>query len=305
MSTKKLGVDRLPLILGTLLGLLVFIIYFSVSWEAYSHGPSSVGSSLGLAFLPFETLFYALPTFIFGWSLGYIIRGMLLKTLLLLPTLLSLVIIFGFAYYFILPIFSFIRAYQTVLELREMDGQALSEATLYYQRDKRSKYTPFYFAAIVQNPKINPQTLHQIALMQDPFLYEPMWSPWGLMGDNRRGRAVMRLIVKNPRVQVNTLEALIESGDGMVLDDIAISKNTPVELLTKIHEKSQGAYGLAYNPKTPPQILEDLAQKHSNNKYILMKIEANQNAPQALRSKLKIKIQELDEKDRLHFEKQS
>lgn len=296
MPTKKVISKRFPLILGMILGLFVFIVYYTFSHEAYTHGPSSVGSSLGLAFLPIETLFFAIPSFIFGFSLGYLISWIFNRFAFNFKVLLSCIVVLAFSFYLILPIFPLISAYQTVSKIQTMNTQELKEAVAYYQTQEGSAYTPFYFAAIVQNPQVDQLTLHQISQIKDKRLYQSMWSQWGLMGNNRKGRSVMRLIASNPKTQPATLQILVtDQQEPFLLDEIARNPNTPTDILKGLYQKGEGFYGLAVNPQTPPELLKSLAAQQ-NNTTILGLISRNPNASEELRNQIQEKIRTLEKR---------
>lgn len=86
------------------------------------------------------------------------------------------------------------------------------------------------------------------------------------MGENKRGYAVMRLVIFHPNVTSEILEEQAGSPDPYVLGDIAGNKKTPqrilVDLLASIGESSYSyliGWGLSQNTAAPVNILEALA----------------------------------------------
>jgi hypothetical protein len=68
------------------------------------------------------------------------------------------------------------------------------------QRALHSRFfgaNPFVLAEVVQDPAANAAILREIAIRSDPELHEKLWSIFDLMGSNRHGLAVMRLVSRN------------------------------------------------------------------------------------------------------------
>ena len=70
---------------------------------------------------------------------------------------------------------------------------------------RRNKY---FLGALAENPAAGPALLVRIASLEDPALFEPMWSPWDVMGKNRKGIAVMRLVASHRNTPPAIREAL-------------------------------------------------------------------------------------------------
>ncbi len=106
-----------------------------------------------------------------------------------------------------------------------------------------------------------------------------MGSLFPMLGENRKGLAVMRLVARHPNVEVETLVRLAASADDYVLGDVVMNSKTPLEILRKAHRK--GGYliewGLAYNPKCPADILSALAE--SSNEYTRSPVAKNPGTP--------------------------
>src|SRR5690606_24098938 len=98
----------------------------------------------------------------------------------------------------------------------------------------RSKWNRdrFFLGALAQHPAAGGELLDRIAALPDPALYESMGSLWDVMGENRKGIAVMRLVAHHPNARGDTLARL---ADGSHADSLR-------------HE-------LARNPNTPPAVL--------------------------------------------------
>lgn len=158
--------------------------------------------------------------------------------------------------------------YRDVNRVTYMNTQELDQA--YLTRPKQSLFGNdiFILAAMAQNPNATSTLLNNIAHLDDPRLNDRLGSMIGLTKENRKGLAVIRLVVNNPNVSLDTLTYLTDSNNFDVLGDLASNPKLPVNLLRKLYEKAQTSsegylidWGLAYNPNTPQDILRALAKK--------------------------------------------
>ena len=94
-----------------------------------------------------------------------------------------------------------------------------------------------------------------------------MGSLFPLLGENRRGLAVMRLVARHPNVAPSTLVHLSHSPDGYVLGEVGGNHKTPTEVLERLHARGDYRieWGLARNPSSPAEILHGLAS--AENEY--------------------------------------
>ena len=120
------------------------------------------------------------------------------------------------------------------------------------------------------------------------------------MGKNRKGLAVMRLVIRNSNVSSETLTLLSHSPDTYVLGDVAMNKATPRAIIERLyfeHDRKSDAYliewGLAYNKVTPENILRDFA-RNSRNEYTLRRIGGSPSAPIDVKTLAKKRIAEGD-----------
>ena len=168
-----------------------------------SHGDSSAG--LGFIFLPLVAAAAAVPIGIWGAALGHVVlhlRGLAPEPKIVfwvaLGAAASLPVAVGH------EIWKGQSLERAVAEVRRMNvaevERAFDESP--WRRDK------YFLAALAQHRAASPALLERIASLQDPELFEPMWSLWDVMGENRKGLAVMRLVARHPNASRATLERL-------------------------------------------------------------------------------------------------
>jgi hypothetical protein len=172
---------------------------------------------------------------------------------------------------------------RAVAEARMLDARGLDDA---YARSpwNRDKY---FLGALAQRPDASPALLDRIAFLEDPDLYEPMGSLWDVMGDNRKGIAVMRLVAHNPNTPGTALARLADGPHADTLrHELARNPNTPASVLQRWHDSTDYLveWGLALNPRTPPAVLERLAR--SANVYSRLNLTYNPSTPRALLEQL-------------------
>jgi Leucine rich repeat variant len=120
---------------------------------------------------------------------------------------------------------------------------------------------PFVLAQVAQSPRANAVILRKIATRKDPELHEKLSSIFDVMGSNRHGLAVMRLVARNPNVDETTLELLAQSNNGYVLSDVAMNPKLQVESLRRLEQRADPIleWSISRNPKTSPWVLQRLA----------------------------------------------
>ena len=145
----------------------------------------------------------------------------------------------------------------------------------------------FFLGAIAQNTAAGEALLERIAQLPDPALYEPMGSVWNVLGGNRKGLAVMRLVAAHPNVAPATLEKLAERPHNeYVLHEVLRNPKTPLSVLER-HAASSSylvEWGLALNPNTPSAVLERLSR--SSDLYTRMNLTQNAAVPREILERL-------------------
>ena len=168
-----------------------------------SDGSSSAG--LGFVFLPLVAAAAAVPIGIWGAALGHVVahlRGRASE-----PKIVFWVALAAAA---ALPVAVASEVWRgkaleaAVAETRGMDVRQLERAFegSEFRRDK------YFLGALAGHPAASAQLLERIASLEDPALFEPMWSLWDVMGDNRKGEAVMRLVERHPNASSATVARL-------------------------------------------------------------------------------------------------
>jgi hypothetical protein len=238
---------------------------------------TSSTAAIGYIFLPFFALaLFGLPFGVAGACFGYLRAKRTAGELLLKPA----------------PVFAGVIlaavALGGVYSVRE--GHFLSEQVHRVSQMNPSELqdmmsspslgkNKYILGAIAQNPHATPDILHEIATISDPELHERMGSMFDLLGANRKGLAVMRLVARHPNVRPDTLELLAKSTDDYVLSDVARNEKLSERTLRELSKK--GGYliewGISANPKAPIEILARLAQ--SSDRVTRDNVARNPHAP--------------------------
>jgi hypothetical protein len=247
-----------------------------------SHGSSTAG--LGFIFLPFVAAAAAVPVGIWGAALGHVVahlRGRAPEPKIVfwvaLVAAASLPVAVGY------EIWRGKSLERAVSETRGMGAQQLERAfdDAPWRRDK------YFLGALAGNEAAGAVLLERIASLEDPDLYEPMWSLWDVMGENRKGLAVMRLVARHPNASGATLGRLEAHPEaGKLMTEILANPNLPPQVLAKHYDDTdyRAEWGLALNPKTPPAVMERLAQ--SPNRYSRMNLLDNKATPREILERL-------------------
>jgi hypothetical protein len=228
-----------------------------------SHGSSTAG--LGFIFLPLVAAAAAVPIGIWGAALGHVVlhlRGRAPEPKIVfwvaLVAAASLPIAVGY------EIWKGRSLERAVAEVRTMNAaqaqRAFEESP--WRRDK------YFLAALAEHRAASAVLLERIASVENPDLFEPMWSLWNVMGENRKGLAVMRLVARHPNASGATLARLEAHPQSQeLITEILANPNTPQPVLAKHYDDMhyRAEWGLAMNPKTPPAVMERLAR--SENRY--------------------------------------
>ena len=167
--------------------------------------PGGPTAALGFIFVPLIAVAAAIPIGIWGAAVGHVVlhlRGRAAE-----PRILFWVALVAAAS---LPA---VAAYETwrgkslegaVAEVRQMTGVD-AEMAFHHSRWRRDKY---FLGALAGHPAASAQLLESIASLEDPELFEAMGSLWDVMGENRQGLAVMRLVARHRNASGATLARL-------------------------------------------------------------------------------------------------
>ena len=168
-----------------------------------SQGSASAG--LGFVFLPLVAAAAAVPVGIWGAALGHVVahlRGRAPEPRIVFWA--ALVAAASLPVVVASEVWHGKSLEAAVAEVRRMDGPGLERAFegSEFRRDK------YFLGALAAHPAASAPLLDRIASLEDPALYEPMWSLWDVMGENRKGSAVMGLVAAHPHVSSATVARL-------------------------------------------------------------------------------------------------
>jgi hypothetical protein len=218
------------------------------------------GAAFGFILVPLVAAAAAVPVGIWGAALGHVVahlRGRAHEPKIVfgaaLIAALSLPVAVGYT------VWQGKSLERAVHETRAMDGTSLERA-FHESPFRRDKY---FLGALAEHPAARAPLLDAIASLEDPDLFEPMWSLWDVMGENRKGIAVLRLVARHGNAAGATLERLAaHPQSGKLITELLANPNIPAPVLARYHDSTdyRAEWGLALNPKTPPAVMERLAR---------------------------------------------
>lgn len=245
---------------------------------------ASSTAALGFVFVPFVAIAAALPAGIWGLALGVVvaeIRGKRrsVRAVLIMAWVVSLAVPAVLAW----QLRQGLALEREVHALAPLDGPALDArfAASPWNRDK------FFLGALAQHNAASASLLERIAALDDPDLYEPMGSLWDVMGENRKGLAVMRLVAAHANASAATLERLATGAQrDKVLHDVLRNPNTPLRLMAPHYESTDYLveWALALNPNTPQAVLQRLSR--SANLHTRINLTYNRSTPVGILERL-------------------
>jgi hypothetical protein len=158
-----------------------------------SHASPAAG--LGFIFLPLVAAAAAVPVAIWGAALGHVVahlRGRAAEPRIVFwVALAAAASLPGVIAYELWRGKALENAVAEVRLMTGLDAQRAFESSP-WRRDK------YFLGALAGHPAASAELLERIASLEDPDLLEPMGSLWDVMGDNRKGEAVMTLVARHP-----------------------------------------------------------------------------------------------------------
>src|SRR5579885_2663057 len=268
MMNPDSTISNLPEHCATIIGVIAAIIYCILGTFAIFRSASST-AAIGFVILPFEAIIILLVFAFFGFWIGVLAQGVLDYRQRYSPRLfLAVIITVPAMFLFVTFGAELFSAYRDVNRISSMNTQELDQAFVKRPTHSLYGYDIFLLAAIAHNPNASGTLLDKIAHLDDPRINDSLGSIINLTKENRKGLAVIRLVVRNPNVSTKTLVFLTDSNNYNLLGDLAENPKLPVEFLRKLFRRAQTnpdgfliEWGLAYNPTTPPDILRMLAKK--------------------------------------------
>ena len=256
---------------------------------------TSSTAGIGFIFIPFYFVIAFVGFFIWGYSLGYIktwlasaTRTFNFKTILaFLVGICYAVLLFG-------GLGKGLLLTSIVSQIHDMNT---NQELVHTFENSCFKNNKFVLGAIAQNPVASAELLDRIAKLNDPSLRDRMGSLFPMLGDNRKGLAVMRLVVKNPNVSAKTIEYFADTSQvDYILGDIAGNPKTSIETLQRLETKKNYLidWGLATNLNTPPVVFRKLLdrKKYFTQRTTLELLIRNSSTPSEIRTKASKLLQE-------------
>jgi len=248
-------------------------------------------AALGFIYLPLVAALGAIPVAAWGAALGHVLlrwRGAVQSPPMVLVAALAVTAALPAAV--IVEVNGGLRLESATREVEGMDVAQLERAF----EDSPFRRNRYYLGALVQNPAAGANLLGRVAALRDPDLYEPMGSLWDVMGSNRKGLAVMRLVARHPNADEATLARLASDPDAQaVVHELAANPKTPTAVLERWFNSTDYLveWGLALNPKTPQRVMQRLAA--SSNLHTRMNLTFNPATPREVLERLATDADEL------------
>jgi len=222
-------------------------------------------AAIGFIFVPLVAVLGAIPVGIWGAALGHVVlrgRGVVqsARSVLLAALVVAAALPGAVAY----EVQRGLRLEAAVQEVLAMDAAQLDRAL----RESPWRHDRYFLGAMAQNRQARAALLGRIAALDDPGLYERMGSLWNVMGANRKGLSVMRLVAGHANTDAATLTMLAAHRDAPdLLHDVLANPNTPPAVMQPYFESTDYLveWGLARNPNTPPRVLERLSRSANLN----------------------------------------
>jgi hypothetical protein len=275
---------------------VAYPVRFYLAWNSVDLGASST-AAIGLLFVPLVAAFEALPWAGVGYAIGSVVRAWRTHARRhLAMAALGVGVSISWLVYLAVDFKAERALIATVAEVAAMEDAGL-RSFLDTHEHRSSRYA---LGAVAMNRNAGGATLARIAALDDPALHEKFGGVPELMRGNRKGLAVMRLVIGNPNVEPATLHKLAASRDPYVLGDVAGHKGTPLDVIERLYaqrETTAHAYliewGLAANVAAPSHILRALA-KDSRDRYTLYAVANNSSAPTEARKLAEDRIRRND-----------
>jgi hypothetical protein len=248
----------------------------------FSSGSST--AALGFITLPLVAALGAIPVAAWGAALGHVVlrwRGAVQSPPMVLVAALAVAAALP-----VLVAYEIQRGLRLEAAVREVPGMDVAQLQRAFE-DAPFRRDRYFLGAIALNPATDAATLGRIAALREAELFEPMGSLWDVMGSNRKGLAVMRLVARHPNTDAATLEKLALDPDAQhVVHELAANPKTPLPVLERWFDSTDYLveWGLALNPKTPPRVMERLAA--SSNLYTRMNLTYNSATPREILDRL-------------------
>lgn len=181
---------------------------------------SSGGSTaaIGFVFVPFIAIAVSVLAGAWGLALGTVVshhRGarVALRPVLIMAWVVSIAAPAAVAW----EVAAGFALQREVHALASLDAAGLESA----QAGSRFRDNKFYLGALAQHPAASASMLARIAALPDPALRESMGSVWDVMGANREGASVLRLVARHPATPPEVLRRFAAHEDALLSKEAA------------------------------------------------------------------------------------
>ena len=190
-------------------GIVGALVALAVSAKGILSSGSST-AAIGFVFVPFIAIAVAVLAGVWGLALGTVVshhRGVrgALRPVLLMAWVVSVAAPTAVAW----EVAAGLALQREVHALESLDAAGL-EAAFSGSRFRDDK---FFLGAVAQHGAASPRLLERIAALPDPALRESMGSLWDVMGRNREGASVLRLVARHPATPADVLRRLAADED--------------------------------------------------------------------------------------------
>lgn len=173
----------------------------------------SATAAIAFVFVPFIAIAVAVLAGVWGLALGTVVshhRGarVALRPVLLMAWVVSVAVPAAVGW----EVAAGYALQREVHALARLDAAGLEAA----QAGSRFRGNKFFLGALAQHRAASPALLARIAALPDPALREDMGSLWDVMGENRKGVSVLRLVAQHPSTPADVLQRLAADEDPLL-----------------------------------------------------------------------------------------
>lgn len=261
--SKEEWIKQLPRNFAMIVGIVAATLFCILFALAISRSTSST-AAIAWIFLPVYTIIVSLFFAFIGANIGMIAQGILAcsyrhRMRFYLAIIITVPLIF---YLGSLGLETF-STYRYVNSIAHMNTEELTQAFMHRPKNVTHNHDIYILAALAQNRHAGSELLNAIAHLNEPRLHLNLRSLTllDLTQENHYGFSVIRLVVQNPNVSIETLKYLSDSNNFDLLSDLAANPKLPAPLLRKLYLRAKTNPDgyliksiLAGNPNTPADV---------------------------------------------------
>jgi len=228
-----------PFFTGLLFGVISFFIYCAWGFGQID-GSASSTACIAYFFLPIYAIgSIALPFFLIGFCAHYAMKKLRVSRrtwsgyfCIVITLALSMWFVDRYAQH-LAHEREMAEVLKVVTEIREMPPSQYED----FLQNSPWRTNKYALSAFLEHSDLSADILYQIAQIPSAELHLRMGASPAIKGKNRKGLAVMRLVVLHPNVDERALALLAQSPDSYVQDTVARNPKTPVDIRKRLRQE--------------------------------------------------------------------